>query len=92
MIRKRCKHFSLHVGLCLIKYGLGMTVCSLSVCVTEVQEPYAVVVLLEKDLIVVDLTQSKCVRRISKQSVFSRLISYDRSSLTVNDSAWHHLM
>lgn len=25
----------------------------------EVQEPYAVVVLLEKDLIVVDLTQSK---------------------------------
>lgn len=57
--QKCCKHFSLHVGLCLIKYGLGMTVCSLSVCVTEVQEPYAVVVLLEKDLIVVDLTQSK---------------------------------
>lgn len=28
---------------------------------TEVQEPYAVVVLLEKDLIVVDLTQSKYV-------------------------------
>lgn len=26
---------------------------------TEFQEPYAVVVLLEKDLIVVDLTQSK---------------------------------
>lgn len=31
----------------------------LALCVTEVQEPYAVVVLLEKDLIVVDLTQSK---------------------------------
>lgn len=27
----------------------------------EVQDPYAVVVLLEKDLIVVDLTQSKYV-------------------------------
>lgn len=92
VIRKHCKHFSLHVGLCLIKYGLGMTVCSLSVCVTEVQEPYAVVVLLEKDLIVVDLTQSKCVRRVSKQSVFSHLILYDRSSLTVNDSTWHHLV
>ncbi len=26
---------------------------------TEVQEPYAVVVLLEKDFVVVDLTQSK---------------------------------
>lgn len=32
--------------------------------VTEVQEPYAVVVLLEKDLIVVDLTQSKYVFHI----------------------------
>lgn len=30
-----------------------------SLFATEVQEPYAVVVLLEKDLIVVDLTQSK---------------------------------
>jgi len=33
----------------------------LLLCLTEVQEPYAVVVLLEKDLIVVDLTQSKYV-------------------------------
>lgn len=31
----------------------------LDLYLTEVQEPYAVVVLLEKDLIVVDLTQSK---------------------------------
>lgn len=31
---------------------------------TEVQEPYAVVVLLEKDLIVVDLTQSKYVMQM----------------------------
>lgn len=32
--------------------------------VPEVQEPYAVVVLLEKDLIVVDLTQSKYVSHV----------------------------
>lgn len=30
-----------------------------ALCPPEVQEPYAVVVLLEKDLIVVDLTQSR---------------------------------
>lgn len=40
------------------------TVKLLSLCVTEVQEPYAVVVLLEKDLIVVDLTQSKYVSHV----------------------------
>lgn len=33
----------------------------LNLYLTEVQDPYAVVVLLEKDLIVVDLTQSKYV-------------------------------
>lgn len=41
------------------------SIISPSICLdlyfTEVQEPYAVVVLLEKDLIVVDLTQSKYV-------------------------------
>lgn len=37
---------------------------SLALYLTEVQEPYAVVVLLEKDLIVVDLTQSKYVLHI----------------------------
>lgn len=36
----------------------------LDLYLTEVQEPYAVVVLLEKDLIVVDLTQSKYVLHI----------------------------
>ena len=43
------------------KYGLSIIVFSLALYLTEVQEPYAVVVLLEKDLIVVDLTQSKYV-------------------------------
>lgn len=38
--------------------GIGETEV-FCLCVPEVQEPYAVVVLLEKDLIVVDLTQSK---------------------------------
>lgn len=37
--------------------------------VAEVQEPYAVVVLLEKDLIVVDLTQSKYVSDIHNHTL-----------------------
>lgn len=46
---------------CLFKIANRRTPCLfiLDSSLTEFQEPYAVVVLLEKDLIVVDLTQSK---------------------------------
>lgn len=51
------------------KYGFSTIFVSLYVHLAEVQEPYAVVVLLEKDLIVVDLTQSKYVFYLYKHTL-----------------------
>lgn len=66
--------FVLHKALKITINGLSIILFSLALCLTEVQEPYAVVVLLEKDLIVVDLTQSKYVFHIYEH-IFQQLSS-----------------
>lgn len=61
-----------------------------SLFATEVQEPYAVVVLLEKDLIVVDLTQSKYGSPHARTSqephpiIMCQLVTFGDATIIIN--------